>query len=319
VNHAPTYSQGPTPRRRRVLFVGLGQAAGLALAALEGRDDVEIVAGVDPLGVDGTGRLGAGVPVLTSLEALPEAEIAIVSTPTPTHADVCAGVLERGRGLRLLLCEKPFTLAPCEGRRLMADARGRGVDLRVLLHYAFAAEVLWLAERLSEFGDVAAFEALFEDPYGDAFADRTAVLVSSWADSGINALSVLARLVQLERVVASTGDRSGETAATLAFVSGATESVGTITTRWRVGRRTKRTTLVVGDGTVLALDHEARSVSAGGRIAFQAHGDARLERYRTMLDAHLADAPTVHDTESVLRMHELLVAALGPEVSSPTA
>jgi predicted dehydrogenase len=302
-----------------MLLVGLGQAAGLTLAALEGRDDVEIVAGVDPLGIDGTGRLEAGVPVLTSLDAPPEAEIVIVSTPTPSHVAVCAGVLEHCRGLRLLLCEKPFTLTPSEGRRLIADARERGVELRVLLHYAFSAEVLWLAERLGELGDVAAFEALFEDPYGDPAADRAPVLVSSWADSGINALSVLGRLVRLERVVASTGDRSEQTAATLAFVSGTTESVGTITTRWLVGRRTKRTTLALADGTVLALDHEARSVSANGRIAFQVQGDPRIERYRTMLDAHLTDAPTVHQAESVLRLHELLTAALVPGESAPTA
>jgi predicted dehydrogenase len=301
-----------------VLLVGLGQAAGLTLAALESREDVEIVAGVDPRGVDGTGRLAAAAPVLPSLDGLPEAEIAIVATPTPTHVAVCAGVLERCPGLRLLLCEKPFTLAPSEGRRLLADARGRGVELRVMLHYAFAAEVLWLSGRLGELGDVAAFEARFEDPYGEALAERAPVLVSSWADSGINALSVVARLVRLERVVAATGSRPVETMATLAFVSGTTASVGSITTSWLVDRPTKRTTLVLADGTRLELDHDAQSAAADGRVLFQAHGDARVERYRTMLDAHLVDAPTVHDAESVLSLHELLAAGLVRQERTPT-
>jgi predicted dehydrogenase len=302
-----------------VLLVGLGQAAGLTLAALEGRDDVELVAGVDPRGADGTGRLATAMPVLTSLDDLPEAEIAIVATPTPSHVAVCDELLQRCPGLRLLLCEKPFTLEPEEGRRLLADARGRGVELRVLLHYAFAAEVLWLAGRLGELGDVTGFEARFEDPYREMLVERTPVLVSSWVDSGINALSVLARLVRLERVVATSGGRPEETTATLAFVSGTTASAGTIVTTWLVDRPMKRTTVVLADGTTLELDHDAQSAAADGRIVFQAPGDARVERYRTMLHAHLVDAPTVHDAESALGLHDLLAEPLVRQEHTPTA
>jgi predicted dehydrogenase len=285
-----------------VIVVGLGRAAALSLAALRERVDVEIVAGIDPRGAVGV-TLPASARVLSSLEELPEADLALVATPTPTHVELCLQLLERRPGLSLLLCEKPVALTAGEVERLLAEARRCGVELRTLLHFAFAAEVQWLAGRLSRLGGVVGVDASFEDPYGDALAERTAVLTSSWVDSGINALSVLARFVRLQDAVPSVPPDPAEAVVEVRFAGGR----GVVRTSWLVERARKQTRLVLGDSTVVELDHRAGTVRSGGRVLYRSQAaDPGLERYRRMLAAHLDDDQSVHRPDEVVHLHRLL-------------
>jgi predicted dehydrogenase len=297
----------PPPQRRRAAIVGLGRAASLTLAALADRPDVVVVAGVDPRGPAAAARLPEGVPVLSTLDGMPEADLVVVATPTPTHVDVCTAVLERCPGLSLLLCEKPVALVADDVERLWAAARARDVDLRALLHYAFAPEALWLAERLSDLAEIVSVESRFEDPYRDVLAERLATLSSSWADSGINALSVLARLVALED--ASPRDGGGPTSmeATVRFRSARTAGTGVVRTSWLVPEASKSTRLGLADGTIVDLDHDRGTATVGGRELYRsAAPDLKLERYRLMLSAHLDDDATVFAHEEVVLLHRLL-------------
>jgi predicted dehydrogenase len=304
--------------RRRVMLVGLGRAGALALDALLRRKDVEIVAAVDPDPAAARVALPNGVPIRSSLLGLPPAEIAIVSTPTPSHPAVCEALLDCVPGLRVVLCEKPATLSGQQLGALIASARAAGVELRVLLHYAFGSEVLWLAEHLAELGDVASFSASFGDPYGADLATRTTTLVSSWADSGINALTVLARLLEPAAVVDSRSAGPETSRTTLSFTSGSTSGTGLVETNWLVAEARKRTSLTLADGTALELDHLARSVTSNGRLLYRAPpADAASMRYRTMIDAHLDDAGSLLDEATTIRLHVLLADGLAAQRAEP--
>jgi predicted dehydrogenase len=285
--------------------------------ALTRRRDVEIVAAVDLNPRTARTAPPNGVPIRRSMDELPHADIAIVSTPTPTHAAVCSGLFDRVPGLSLVLCEKPGALTASQLADLFESARARGIEFRVLLHYAFGSEVLWLANRLARLGDIAAFSASFEDPYRGALAERTKTLVSSWADSGINALTVLARLLEPKAIIDShsTGEA---TRTTLSFTSGHASGTGLVTTNWGVSEPRKRTSLSLVDGTTVDIDHLAGTVTAKGSILFRVpSGDVASMRYRTMIDAHLDDAPSLLDEATTMHLHRLLADGLSAQRQHP--
>ena len=286
--------------------------------ALTRRRDVEIVAAVDLH--PGAARIAPpnGLSIRRSMDDLPHADVAIVSTPTPTHAAVCKELFERAPSLSLVLCEKPGALSAWQVEDLFESARVRGIEFRVLLHYAFGSEVLWLAKRLADLGDVTSFSASFEDSYREALAERSQILVSSWADSGINALTVLARLLEPNAIIDSTSS-GGETSRTsLSFTSGKTSGTGLVTTSWLVSEPRKRTSLTLIDGTTVDVDHLTGTVTADGSLLYRAPaGDAAVMRYRTMVDAHLDDAPSLPHEATTLRLHALLADGLSAQRLAP--
>lgn len=291
----------------RVLIVGLGRAAKLAAEAISDRSDAAVVAGVDPMPV---AWLPPGVPVYASLEDVPRRlaiDLAIVATPTRTHGTVCLELIDGDLDVAAIACEKPLIGV----EDLLRRARERDRPLRVLYHYAHAAEVLWAAERFDELvarhGNVRDAVARFEDAYESELDERERVLVSSWYDSGINALSVLERFVDLRRIVDTDVHHEQPTAgaATVAIASGEAR----IYTRWDVVEEVKRTTLRFDDGTALELDHPTQTATLAGRVVFTGEGSARLERYRRLMDAHVRGDVDVYDDQRTIGLHSLLDAA----------
>jgi len=291
----------------RVLIVGLGRAAKLAIEALADRSDASVVAGVDPAAA---APVAPGVPVYASLEDVPRdlgIDLAVVATPTPSHAAVCLELIDGDLPVAAIACEKPLFHV----EDLLRRAQERERPLRVLYHYAHAAEVLWTAEHLDELvarhGNMRAAVARFEDAYASELEERERVLVSSWLDSGINALSVLERFVDLQGITDTDYAREQPVAgaATVAFAEGEAR----IYTRWDVDDEVKRTTLRFDDGTSLELDHPTQTATLAGRVVFSGEGSARLERYRRLMDAHVRGDGNVYDDETTLRLHFLLDAA----------
>jgi len=292
---------------RRLAFVGLGRAAGLSLAALDDRDDIVIVGGVDPRGVEAMTRLPSTAPVVGRSEELPSFDIAIVATPTPSHVEDCRRLFGHCEGGELILCEKPLALVSGEAEALFADARSAGVELRVLLHYAYAPEVLWARRRLGIEPPVESFAAYFRDPYGEGLFERAAVLGTSWVDLGVNALSVLERLVTLETAdPLRSSIQLGVVRVGFSAAGGMGE--GTIMTAWGDGDPVKRTSLRLRDGPRVDLDHVRGSVSVDGRELYRSRGQPISERYRTMLAAHLDGSELVHTNAATIDLHRVLAA-----------
>ena len=293
------------PRPRELVLVGLGRAAALTLGGIEQRTDVRLVAAVDPLGRKATTDVPRSVAVGHALADLPGFDIAVVATPTATHPDVCRALFGRCRGDELVLCEKPLADAPDVAEGVLDAAVAAGIRFRVFFHFGFAAEVMWAREALAGRAPVASVACAFVDPYADDLEARTAALVSSWLDSGINALSVLGRLVDLRDAEPIAGNTAVDTHVRVTFSSGGEEGEGTIRTAWETDAR-KQTTVRLVDGTELVLDHRTATVTVDGREAFRGAADPSRDRYRLMLAAHLDDTDLVHTRDQILELHRLL-------------
>jgi predicted dehydrogenase len=308
----------PTRRLLRIAVIGLGRAAAHTLAALAAMPDARVVAGVDPAGAEAHARLDAGVPVYRDLRELPldGLDVAIVATPTPSHVAVCRALLESRRPPPRILCEKPLATDLSGVEELLTLADRRGVRLEVLLHYVFCADVAWLRERwdalLAAHGPVVAFDSRFCDPKPD-FEAAARALGDSWLDSGINALSVLACFVQLDRRI---GYRSAGAAAvaTIAFRSGSRSGTGRVETSWAAVALVKATQLRLADGTVVTLDHVGQSVLLDRGGSQESHGplsanDPARFRYRAMLHRYLGDGRPALGRGASRHLHAVLSGA----------
>jgi hypothetical protein len=157
-------------------------------------------------------------------------------------------------------------------------------------------------------GSVIAFDAFFADGCHDIDHAR-ASLGNAWLDLGINALSVLARFVEIEQIERTHADPANETyGADAALASGR----GSIAVMWGGLEPSKHTTLVFADGTRVMLDHQAGVASVDGRVRFAAPTDRpRLEQhYRTLFARTLTGDP-VFTREQERSIYALLFGAFG--------
>ena len=125
-----------------------------------------------------------------------------MATPTPTHAGIYRRLAAHEKRPRLVLMEKPLGSSLAE----VDDILGPGGDMEVigLYHAAHAPEVLWAMDHAlawqETYGAFSGYVASFADPYRERGRAHNQVYVSSWVDSGINALSAAYRFVQLTAI-----------------------------------------------------------------------------------------------------------------------
>jgi hypothetical protein len=247
------------PAAITLAIVGLGRIAAAHVAAIERADGVELVAGADP---DPAARLafrGRDLPVARDVADLPPVDAAVVTVPTDAHLVVLRALA--AAGVREVLMEKPLVATREELDAL--DGARAGAAVWPLLHFALADEVRWAAGRVGTWtdahGPVTELHGLFQDPYLPHLADRLRSLGSSWLDSGVNALSVAARLAPLGPV--RDARPLGAPAGTGASVTLGLEGGGTaaVVTSWHARRTSKGTHLRLADGARVLIDHTAGS------------------------------------------------------------
>lgn len=277
---------------RRVVIVGLGTIARTHLAVLAGRADAEVVAGVDPN--PGPAR---PFPVFDDLRGALDhgsrPDLVVVATPTTTHADVVAAVLETTDAR--VLCEKPLVTSYA-GLRELEDRIGAAVDrVAVAHHFAFSPEVEWARGAVAarpELGPPTRILSVFNDAYGDRLDDRTASLVSTWVDSGPNQLSMLAAFTSGWDVVAHD-DRTHRAVTSIRHDGGGS---AVLTSSWLAADSSKQTTVELAGGSVaVRMDHTSMTglLLEDGRVAEHAGYTGALGRkeahYAGLYDALLAD------------------------------
>ena len=267
----------------RVGIAGLGQIAPYHLRSIEGRPDLfTLAAACDPVAAT---RDPLRVPVHDDVTAMldgAEVDAVVVATPPSMHATIASEALSRGIDV---LLEKPPTLSRAEFADLELAADATGALLWSAFHFASARELRWFedhrAEIEAELGPPCAAKAGFYDPYvkEGLVEAHAAGLHGSWADSGPNALSVLASLVGtyspvLRRVTLMSGyDHDVAAECTLGF-EGRYGSCGqaVITTNWCLGISHKSTLLAYASSCCLVhIDHSLESVSLRDR-----HGSWRV-------------------------------------------
>lgn len=272
----------------RLVLVGVGAIGAVHLEALSSLAGVDVVAAVDLAPPPEVRFRGKPLTVYSSLhDALHRHEFdrIIVATPTPTHAAVCMALVDQ-RIAADVLVEKPLAANLDDVVHVLQRAAQGGVKLRVLYHAAHGPEVAWAAQlhrrMRHELGPVRRFEAFFADPYVRRTPPRTTALVSSWVDSGVNALSVAAQFVDLRRVSSwrVVADWFSTHEAVVDFDDQGSRGKGLVVTSWHVTEASKSTRLTFDGGAELVLDHTAVSARLlrHGRVLAMTGTDGAVPR-----------------------------------------
>ncbi|HEX5814753.1 MAG TPA: Gfo/Idh/MocA family oxidoreductase [Methylomirabilota bacterium] len=88
-------------------------------------------------------------------------DLVVIATPNSTHVPLALAALATGHAV---VIDKPFAPAPDEGRRIIADARRRGLFLSVYHQRRWDSDTLTIRRLLAEgvLGEVVRFESRFE-------------------------------------------------------------------------------------------------------------------------------------------------------------
>lgn len=309
----------------RVGFVGIGIIAETHLEVLAADERFTVAFTVDPnraAPVDFRGDRPPHYPVLRDALDTHEPDLVVIATPTETHADLAVEALTGSTGR--VLVEKPLVhdlgaLARLRGLDSAADVRGR---LLTAHHFAFSPEVRWAADQLAahpEWGPVTGITSAFHDPYILRGQQAFDSYVSSWMDSGVNQLSVLARLVDLTGLISRSQADGGASAwCTVGYTSRGTPGTARLRSSWRTGASSKETVLTfAGSGVELWIDHTAMTgFAARNSELLSTHGsDGRTPRkiahYRPLYGSIASGVPDAvlgfHTAATITEVHHAQV------------
>jgi predicted dehydrogenase len=316
----------------KVAIVGIGHVARYQIDAIQQLSGRLELAGV--YDDDAAARSKCDLPCqfhdsLDDLIAHSPADVVVVSTSNSDHFVTTSRLLAAGRPV---MVEKPVCESRDELARLEKLARNGNLFFHAAFHAAFARDLLWWMERRAaladRYGRITGFDMGFYDPYmgRDGSVKKSARgLDGSWYDSGINALTVLARIadpasIRLEgaRMFASAHvpcDQINGSARFGCHVDGLACS-GEVHTDWSLDLDRKRTFLSYERATLL-LDHSLEQVvirdgRADAEIISLQNGLSRLTNHYVGVFADLENAFARRQDNSLLsaQLHALVFAAV---------
>ena len=255
-------------------IIGLGHVAVHHVAAIEQSRDFKLIAGCDP-----DSSRHAVLPKSTAaftdadeLLACDGVDVVVVASPNRMHVDHGIQAMQAGHWL---FVEKPLARTAAEFDRLAREKAALDGNCTQALHAAFGVEVEWVLSNLSsdDIGveTLTGFSAEFSDAYivDGQVVRHGPTAWGAWMDSGINALSVIGRVIDPEDLVVEdvSMDRDAneeglplEARVTFGFSGQSGSNAGTITTTWQRGADKKVTTLLFSDGSrELILDHSEQT------------------------------------------------------------
>jgi D-galactose 1-dehydrogenase len=259
----------------KIALIGLGHIAQHQIEAIKHVEDIEIV-GAHDIVLERSSLLPSSVRFYETFDSLINncgADLFMVSTPNKTHFEIGMNVLQKNRAL---IIEKPCSVNQQDLNALQQEIKNSGQFCAVALHASYALDLLWYTEQLQsgklDYGLLNGFFSGFYDPnYVNGEVLPSAIgLGGSWLDSGINALSVIARLINIEKVSVEEGRMTVidslpcseiQGAATLSFAASDYLGKGIIDTNWALGINRKRTHLYYHkDEIEVTLDHSNETV-----------------------------------------------------------
>lgn len=305
----------------RVGFVGLGTIARSHLEVLAERPEVSLEFTADPKVAEPPafrGRVAAHYDDLADALAAHDPDLVVIATPTETHPDLATQALTLSSAK--VLVEKPLVhdLAALDRLRALdggIDVRGRVFTAH---HFAFAPEVRWAADQIAahpEWGPITRVTSAFYDPYILKGEQAFASYVSSWMDSGVNQLSMLARFVDLTALTSLRQTDGGASAwCTCEYRSRGAVGLASLRSSWLTGESSKGTTFTLGETDVeVVIDHTANTGFAartGTLLAAYGHDGRtprKIARHRPLWESLLSDAPDpvlgFDTTVTIMKLH----------------
>lgn len=251
----------------------------------------------------------------------PDIDAVLIATPPATHFALAQAALQSGK---TVLLEKPAVLRYDDLVALYAEADRGNARLHIAFHAAFAADLEWFLKHANEIisSPLAAIECRFYDPYmlDHEIIPEKRTLGGCYIDSGVNALSVCARLTDLREF--SLRDKA-ETAEDNAFgvVYEARHTFAsrnrkiTLMTGWNQGTNHKSTVLRFYDtDTELLLNHSRQQVILRNRdqerVIFHGAEQERLVAHYCGVFREFADSCRAgrDNRETAKSVHKLLLS-----------
>ena len=252
----------------------------------------------------------------------PEIDAVLIATPPAAHFSLAQAGLQKGK---TVLLEKPAVLRYEDLVSLYAEADRGNARLHIAFHAAFAADLEWFLRHSGEVvsSPLRAIECRFYDPYmrNHEVLPEKRSLGGCYIDSGVNALSVCARLTDLRgfrlREKAETAEDNAFGVvyeARNTFVSGNQEI--TLRTGWNQGLNHKSTVLRFHDTDMeLLLNHSDQQVVLRRRgresVVFRNSEQERLIAQYCGVFREFADACQAgkDNRETAKSIHKLLLSA----------
>jgi predicted dehydrogenase len=315
----------------KLALVGLGHVAKYQLQALANLDEVTLV-GAHDIESNQAKLLPDGLcfyETLDSLLAECDADIILVSTPNITHYELGKKVLESGHSL---LLEKPCCQTEEELTDLLSTAINHNQFFSVALHASYARDLEWYLTQMNsgsfDYGPLTGFHIGFFDPYYEKtrLKSSAASLGGAWFDSGINALSVIGKLIDPRRLklvesrmtrIASMPCSEIQSTAEFSFFQNKILGHGIIETNWTLGLNRKTTQLFFCESnTQVTLHHSNESVYIhhNGHLIFEKSFQNKLPRltnhysnlFRDITQRYRANK---NNLDYAVSIHHLLFAA----------
>lgn len=251
-------------------------------------------------------------------------DLVFIATPPSTHYSIATKCIQAGKSF---LMEKPATCRLEEFIEIQEQCSLYNLQFHTAFHSAYAADLLWFVSHQQELeqqfnlGKAIAITCGFYDPYvanGQITAGRE-TLGGSFLDSGINELSVIARLVDIEslKIKTHTSERLPglgvicKSSTTLESTQG--DLVIHLKTDWTLGKNEKTTLIEYDTGSKILLNHSLQTVTLqkGDKttMLFDNGTEPRLltqyinllKDYVLFLDAHRSNC------QESLHIHSLLL------------
>jgi len=257
-------------------IIGLGHVATHQVAALETLEDFRLAAGCDP----DTSRhalLGDAVAAFVAPDEFlqhPDLDVVVVASPNGLHVEHGLKVISAGKWL---VMEKPLADTRADFDEFTARKQELAGNCTLALHAAFGKEVEWFLAHQSDhqidLRSISSFSSEFCDPYieNGELLPQASSLGGSWVDSGVNALSVICRLISPEDLIFRNSQMRRDSQLGCLESEGHVEfefsrqdsatGKGAINTSWVAGRDSKITEFGLDDGNdSLVLDHSLQRV-----------------------------------------------------------
>ncbi len=244
----------------------------------------------------------------------------LIAVPPASHFSLAIAGMEHGKHI---LMEKPAVLSRRELDILYDYAEKHHLLLHIAYHASFAKDLEWYLANRSELKQerIRTIECGFYDPYmeSDMIIPGKVPLGGCYIDSGVNALSVCARLLDLsDFTLESKNEKRTESQPRVTYHADYCYGNGSQTiiihTGWDLGINQKTTVLSFTDSeTSILLDHSNQSVfSVDSEKSEILYGYNETERllthylgvFRDYFDAHSKFTP---NRVQSLKIHELLL------------
>jgi len=204
-------------RALRGAVLGLGMIGRHHARLLQASPDVEFIGAVDP-GGDRFGAVHDPARVFTSLDQLPEIDLAIVAVPTEYHLGAVRALAARGAHM---LVEKPLASTTAEAREVIDVVARAGVRAGVGHVERFNPALMELRRRYDELGEVLLIRTERVGPFPDRVKDVGVV-----KDLGTHDLDLVRWLGQspITSLAVQTGHVMGREHEDLVLVTGRLET-----------------------------------------------------------------------------------------------